>query len=130
MVFRTTNVDTDDIQYSPDPPNTRHATTTNPQRITYRRQPTLSGFPVPIPKLNFCETWCKVRAEDATAHDNLSVHVRTDMMSFVVRMSFAETGDGVAVLLDGTWESGAGMIRPFFGTIVDQMRDTMVQILG
>ena len=129
-VFRTTNVDADDIRYSPDPPNTRRATATNPQRITYRRRPTLAGFPAPIPKLNFCETWHRVRAEDTTSHDKLSVHVNTDMMSFTVNMSFAETVGGVMVTLDGTWESGIGVIRPFFGTIVDQMQDTMGTILG
>jgi hypothetical protein len=129
-VFRTTNVDAEDIEYSPDPTNTYHATAGSPQQIKYRRRPTLAGFPIPIPKLNFCETWCKVRAEDAITHDKLSVHVQTDMMCFNVDMSFSESSDGVTVTLDGTWESGTGIIAPFFGSIVDQMQDTMGTILG
>jgi hypothetical protein len=128
-VFRTTNVDAGDISYSPDPSNTYHATPTNPQRITYRRRPTLAGFPAPIPKLNFCETWCRMCAEEDT-HDKLSVHVNTDMMRFAVDMSFFESRDGVVVTLDGTWESGLGVIAPFFGQIVNQMQDTMGTILG
>lgn len=130
-VFRTTNVDTEDISYSPNPPNTYHATATNPQKINYRRRPTLGGFPVPIPKLNFCETWCRTTAVDAgTAHDKLSVHVRTDMMCFIVDMAFTETENGVSIVLDGTWESGTGIIAPFFGSIIDQMKETMGTILG
>jgi len=52
------------------------------------------------------------------------------MMCFNVDMSFVETDGGVSVTLDGTWESGTGIIAPFFGSIIDQMQDTMETILG
>ena len=132
-VFRTTNGGSEDIRYSPDPTNTCRSTATSPQIITYRRQPTLAGFHLPIPELEFCETWHRVHAADtdtSTTHDKLSVHVRTDMMCFNVDMSFVETDGGVSVTLDGTWESGTGIIAPFFGSIIDQMQDTMETILG
>lgn len=130
-VFRTTNVDEADVRYSPNPPNAYQAIATNPQQITYRRRPTLAGFPAPIPKLNFFESWYRTRAVDAsTAHDKLSVHVRTDMICFAVDMSFTETRNGVLVVLDGTLESAKGVIVPFFGSVLDQMKDTMRTILN
>lgn len=129
-VFRVTNVDMNYIRYSPDPTNTCRSTAPSPQIITYRRQPTLAGFHLPIPELEFCETWWRVGGVGEMGGPSLSVHVRTDRMSFVVHMSFLETGEGVVVTLDGMWESGVAVIRPFFGVILDQMRETMETILG
>ena len=123
-VFRTTNGGAEDIRYSPDPTNTCRSTATSPQIITYRRQPTLTGFHLPIPELDFCETWWRV------GDDVVVVNVITDMMTFNVKMDFSVANSGTIIHLDGSCDSGTGLIAHFFPVILDQMQDTMETILG
>jgi hypothetical protein len=136
-VFRVTGAD--DIAYSPDPPSTY--TATEPQQITYRRRPSLAGIPVPIPRLEFSESWSRIGG------DRLRVDVDASMMRFNVEMSFGPSvaphapgvagsvasspnGHPIDIHLEGRWESGPGFLHLLFGNVMDQMVETMEQIMG
>jgi hypothetical protein len=120
-VFRVTGAD--DIAYSPDPPSTY--TATEPQQITYRRRPSLAGIPVPIPRLEFSESWSRIGG------DRLRVDVDAPHAPGVAgSVASSPNGHPIDIHLEGRWESGPGFLHLLFGNVMDQMVETMEQIMG